>query len=91
MIKHFFTALLVLILSTSSMAFAEGKSAKININTASAKTLDKELKYVGETIAKRIVEYRRKHGNFSSIEELSNVRGIGKKVVEANKKNVVVQ
>ena len=91
MIKHFVTALLVLMLSISSMAFAEVKSAKININTASAKTLDKELKYVGETIAKRIVEYRKKHGNFTSIEELSNVRGIGKKVVEANKKNVVVQ
>ena len=89
--RNIIAALFVAILGFSSMAFAEGKSAKININTASAKTLDKELKYVGETIAKRIVEYRRKHGNFSSIEELSNVRGIGKKVVEANKKNVVVQ
>ncbi|GAA4650758.1 hypothetical protein GCM10023116_30410 [Kistimonas scapharcae] len=91
MMRNIIAALFVAILGFSSMAFAEGKSAKININTASAKTLDKELKYVGETIAKRIVEYRRKHGNFSSIEELSNVRGIGKKVVEANKKNVVVQ
>ncbi len=91
MTRNIFAALLVAVLSFSSLAFAEGKSGKININTANAKILDKELKYVGETIAKRIVEYRKKHGNFTSIEELSNVRGIGKKVVEANKKNVVVQ
>ena len=37
MTRNIFAALLVAILSFSSLAFAEGKSGKININTASAK------------------------------------------------------
>ena len=91
MTRNIFAVLFVAILGFSSLAVSESKSGKININTGCAKVLDKELKYVGETITKRIVEYRKKHGNFTNIEELSNVRGIGKKVVEANIKNVVVQ
>ena len=31
----------------------------------------------GETLARRIVDYRRQHGPFRSVEELENVRGIG--------------
>ncbi|MDP0563156.1 MAG: helix-hairpin-helix domain-containing protein [Candidatus Endonucleobacter sp. (ex Gigantidas childressi)] len=91
MLRNFITPLLIAILSFSSLAYAEKSSEKININTASAAMLDKELKYVGEAIAERIVQYRKKHGDFTTIEELSNVRGIGKKVVEANKMNVVTK
>ena len=91
MIRNFIAPLLIAILSFSSLAYADESSVKININTASAKVLDKELKYVGEAIAERIVQYRKKHGDFTSVEALSNVRGIGKKMVEANKNNIVTQ
>ena len=50
---------------------------KININTATAKELEK-LPGIGKTIAERIVEYRQANGAFKSIEDLSKVKGIGK-------------
>ena len=32
---------------------------------------------VGESLARRIVEYREEHGAFSNLDQLANVRGIG--------------
>ena len=48
----------------------------ININTASVYELA-ELPGIGETIAKRIVEFRTLNGDFAACEELMNVEGIG--------------
>lgn len=91
MIRTFITSLLVAIFSFSSLAYAKPSSVKININTATAEVLHKELKHVGEVIAKRIVKYREKHGEFTEIEELTHVRGIGKNVISANEKHIVAQ
>lgn len=64
--------------------------AKVNINTASEKELD-SLPGVGEVIAKRIVEYRKEHGDFSSIEELLEVKGIGNAKLEKMRSYVIVE
>ena len=48
----------------------------ININTASADELE-QLPGVGPVTAARIVEYRTKHGNYSSVSDLLGVSGIG--------------
>jgi competence protein ComEA len=48
----------------------------ININTASAEELD-TLPGVGPTIAQKIIEYRELNGPFLSIEDITNVPGIG--------------
>jgi competence protein ComEA len=53
----------------------------VNINTASAAELD-SLPGIGEVLAQRIIEYRESKGNFSSIEQLRNVEGIGPKKFE---------
>lgn len=53
-------------------------SGKININTADLKTLT-ELDGIGENLAKRIIDYRSKHGKFETVEQIMKVSGIGKK------------
>lgn len=53
----------------------------ININNANSKELV-NLPGVGEAIAERIVEYRKTHGPFISVNQLINVKGIGKKKLD---------
>ncbi len=55
--------------------------AQVNINTASEEELT-SLPGIGPAKAKAIVEYRKEHGNFKSVDELSNVSGIGEKTVK---------
>ena len=50
--------------------------AAVNINTAGADEL-KALPGIGSAKAEAIVEYRKQHGNFKSVEELKNVKGLG--------------
>jgi competence protein ComEC len=50
--------------------------AKININTASPQQLA-TLPSIGPVKAQAIVTYRQRNGNFSSIEDIVNVTGIG--------------
>ena len=54
---------------------------KININTAEAEQLTM-LPGIGEKTAGLIVEYRTKNGNFKTIDDLTNVKGIGTKTLE---------
>lgn len=61
----------------------------VNINTADIKELQK-LKGIGFTFAKRIVDYRNENGKFESIDELLNVKGIGKKRLETLKEFVTL-
>lgn len=51
---------------------------KININTAD-KELLKSLDGIDKVKSNAIIEYRKEHGDFISIEELMNVTGIGTK------------
>lgn len=38
---------------------------------------------IGDVLAERIIAYRKEHGEFSAVEELLNVEGLGKKRLEA--------
>lgn len=81
----FFT--LFLLISSSAMS-AQAPAEKININTANAEQISTSMTGIGESKAKAIVEYRKTHGNFKSIQELENVDGIGLKTVEKNKDKI---
>ena len=73
------TLLLALLMATS------GAFASVNINTADAPTIAKELKGIGDKKAQAIVNYRKQHGPFKTVESLTEVKGIGLKTVEKNR------
>ena len=62
----------------------------VNINTADAETISAELKGIGLSKAKAIVEYREKHGPFRSADDLSLVKGIGERTVDINRSDIQV-
>lgn len=64
---------------------AENVSDKLNINTATASEIQKALTGIGAKKAGAIVQYREKHGNFTSAEQLLEVQGIGKATLEKNR------
>lgn len=74
---------------------AEGNSAetpqdqdgKVSINTAGTLELQ-EIPGIGEKKAQAIVEYRNAHGPFGSVNELTNVKGIGDKLLEKMKPHI---
>lgn len=66
-------------------------AAPVNINSADAKTIETALVGVGAKTAKAIVDYRAKHGAFKSVDELAKVKGIGPKLIEKNKDNIILK
>ena len=62
---------------------------KININKASRSEL-MDLPGIGNVLASRIVDYREQHGDFSRIEDIRNVSGIGEKRYEAIQDKITV-
>ena len=64
----------------SHHAATRAAEESVNINTADAKTLA-TLKGIGPKKAKDIVEYRQKHGNFKSVQDLASVSGISQKII----------
>lgn len=63
---------------------------KVNINTATQSELD-TLPGIGETLAKRILDYRSTNGPFKSIEDIRNVNGIGQKKYDDMKDLITVK
>ena len=62
----------------------------INLNTADEATLQRELSGVGAAKARAIVAYREANGDFTSADELMEVKGIGKAIYEKNRDKVAV-
>jgi len=63
-------------------------AAQVNINTADAATLARDLKGVGLKKAEAIVAYRQKHGPFRSADELALVKGIGPSLISKNRDSI---
>ena len=53
-----------------------GNNKMININSATQAELE-QLPGIGESTALKILNYRKEHGNFNSLEDIKNVPGIG--------------
>ena len=67
----------------------EESSGLININTASKEQLD-TLNGIGSVKAQAIIDYRNQNGNFSKIEDILNVSGIGDTVFAKIKDYITV-
>lgn len=76
--------------STKAAAVQVAQVAAVNLNTADAETLQRELVGIGATKAQAIVAYREEHGNFASVDELLEVKGIGEATLEKNRDKLSV-
>ena len=104
--KSYFSSLLLAVLATASISVSAAEQAKaapaqpdavqvaavakVNLNTADASTLKRELNGVGEVKAQAIVEYRDANGPFASVDELLEVKGIGQAILEKNRDKLSV-
>lgn len=84
---------LVLCFGTASIAQAAPATAAaeqtqaVNINSAGVAELA-GLDGIGESKAQAIVEHRESNGSFASVEQLTEVKGIGPATVEKNKARI---
>lgn len=60
----------------------------VNINQAGAAELAQQLSGVGAVKAQAIVDYRDTHGPFVSVEQLTEVKGIGERLMENNRERI---
>lgn len=98
MIKSFSTLIILLLLLTAAPLHADSQQTtnieetvqlqSIDINRADIATLT-QLKGIGEKRAQAIVTYREQFGDFRTIEDLMNVKGIGEQVVLKNKERII--
>ena len=85
--KGIYTLVLAAIMTLPVAAFA----GPVNINTADAETIARELNGIGLSKARAIVEYREKYGPFKNADELSLVKGIGERTVDLNRADILTQ
>ncbi|MFI3174018.1 MAG: helix-hairpin-helix domain-containing protein [Bacillota bacterium] len=77
------------IFSSPQPLYLPGTHGAVDVNTASQAVLE-VLPGVGPAIGERIIEYREEHGDFTSVEELTNVKGIGEKTLENMREFIIV-
>ncbi len=64
---------------------AERKVLKVNINKDGIKELE-NIPSIGPVTAQEIINYRKAKGNFRSLQELENIKGIGEGKINIIKK-----
>ncbi|MCL9776136.1 ComEA family DNA-binding protein [Vibrio methylphosphonaticus] len=80
-------------LSTSFAAKAdklEGIEITVNVNQATPEEIAALLNGIGIEKAKSIVEYRDAHGDFKTIDDLTQVKGVGPVTVEKNRSRILL-
>lgn len=64
---------------------------RLDLNTADAAILQKELNGIGKAKAEAIVAYREANGPFASVDELLEIKGIGNALLERNRDKLMVK
>jgi competence protein ComEA len=63
----------------------------VDINTADADLLAQELEGIGPARARAIVAYREAHGPFTSPDQLMDIQGVGPRVLDINRDNILLK
>lgn len=71
------------------LALAGSAAAAVNINTATKEELT-SLKGIGDKRAQEIIDYRKKNGDFKSVDDLEKVPGIGPGIMKQIRSQVSV-
>lgn len=75
----------------STAQINEALSPTVNINLANAAELAEALNGIGLSRAQAIVRYREQFGPFESVDELSEVSGIGSATLEKNRRVIQIR
>ena len=73
----------------TQLGLAPGAAAAVNINSATKEQLE-SLDGIGPVKAQAIVDHRKAHGPFKTVDDLRNVKGIGTKRMEKLRNDVTV-
>jgi len=84
-----FLQLSLSVMLTSLVAMSSW-AGPVDLNSADAETIARELNGIGAARAQAIVEYREQYGAFGSADELLNVAGIGPHILKVNKVNIIL-
>ena len=74
----------------ASQVAVEQRSERLDINSADATALQRELVGIGKVKAEAIVAYRDANGSFTSVDELLEVKGIGTALLDRNRDRLSV-
>ncbi|CAG8998349.1 MAG: hypothetical protein CENE_00295 [Candidatus Celerinatantimonas neptuna] len=81
---------IILSYSLSSFAAKAPTPSPINLNQATAAQLE-TLPGIGSVKAKAIISYRKQHGAFKNLSQLSAVKGIGLKLIAREKGQLIIK
>ncbi len=80
---------LLIIITSLMLVISTSVYAVVELNTATLEQLE-SLHGVGPVRAEAIIDYREVHGGFRSIDELENVKGIGRATLDSIRKDISV-
>jgi len=72
------------LLSCLALCVFTAQAAVVDINSASASELARNLQGVGPAIAQRIIEFRQMQGPFPTADSIQLVPGVGQRTYERN-------
>ena len=78
------------LLTLSMLIVAQAWAGQVNVNTADAETLARELDGIGLARAQAIVAYREANGAFASVDDLIQVEGVGPRIIESNRGQIQI-
>jgi competence protein ComEA len=62
----------------------------VNVNTADAELIAEVLKGIGLKKAQAIVAWREKHGKFTAVEQLTEIKGVGESTLAKNEGRITL-